>query len=102
LENEVGYHVGAQKYTDKALWELSAYPNNCTIGIELCHKNWDGEFTPETLKAAKELILELCERYNLGRTNVYRHYDITGKECPRYFVAHEDQWVNFLESLEQV
>jgi N-acetylmuramoyl-L-alanine amidase len=102
LENEVGYHVGAQKYTDRALRELSAYPNNCTIGIELCHTNWEGEFTDKTIMAAHELTRELCERYNLGRNNVYRHFDITGKECPRYFVTHEDQWVNFLKNLEQV
>jgi N-acetylmuramoyl-L-alanine amidase len=102
LESEVGYHAGAQKYTDRALRELSAYPNNCTIGIELCHTNWEGEFTDKTILAARELIRELCERYNLGRNNVYRHFDITGKDCPRYFVEHEDQWVNFLENLEQV
>jgi N-acetylmuramoyl-L-alanine amidase len=99
LENEMGYHVGAAKYTPRALTELSAYPNDCTLGIELCHINWDGEFTPETLKAAKRLILELCGRYKLGKDNIYRHYDITGKECPRYFVTHKDQWVNFLKNL---
>jgi N-acetylmuramoyl-L-alanine amidase len=99
LENEMAYHTGAARYSDIALKNLSSYPNNCTLGIELCHINWEGEFAPETLKAAKELTLELCERYNLGKNNVYRHYDITGKECPRYFVLHSDQWVNFLESL---
>jgi N-acetylmuramoyl-L-alanine amidase len=96
LETEVGYHVGANKYTERALKELSTYPNNCTLGIELCHINWDGEFKRETLQSARELILELCERYKLGRQNVYRHYDVTGKDCPKYFVIHEDQWEQFL------
>jgi N-acetylmuramoyl-L-alanine amidase len=96
LENEIGYHVGANQYTPRALDELSTYPNDCTIGIELCHINWEGEFTPETLKAAKELILDLCERYSLGKNNIYRHYDITEKECPRYFVVNPDQWDKFL------
>jgi N-acetylmuramoyl-L-alanine amidase len=58
LENEIGYHVGAQKYTDRALRELSTYPNNCTIGIELCHTNWEGEFTDKTILAAYELTRE--------------------------------------------
>jgi N-acetylmuramoyl-L-alanine amidase len=98
----MGYHVGADKYTDRALKELSSYPNNCTIGIELCHTTWEGEFTPETLKSAGELVVDLCGRYGLGRGNVYRHFDITGKDCPRYFVAHEDQWLDFLESLKQI
>jgi N-acetylmuramoyl-L-alanine amidase len=99
LENEIGYHVGAQPkdYKARAIKELSSYPNNCTIGIELCHTNWDCEFTALTLKAAKELILELCERYGLGRGNIYRHYDITGKDCPRFFVKHGDEWEKFLD-----
>ena len=99
LENEVGYHVGAQKYTDRAVKELSSYPNNCTIGIELCHINWEGEFTAAALASAKELILELCERYSLGRKNVYRHFDITGKDCPRFFVQNQDKWENFLNDI---
>ena len=24
-----------------------------------------------------------------------RHYDVTGKDCPRYFVQHEDAWETF-------
>jgi N-acetylmuramoyl-L-alanine amidase len=96
LENEVGYHVGASNYTDKAKNELSTYPNNCTLGIELCHIDWDGEFTEKTLQACKELILELCERYNLGEKNVYRHFDITGKDCPKLFVKNPDKWDEFL------
>ena len=95
LENEVGYHVGADKYKEKAVAELSTYPNNCTLGIELCHLNWDGEFAIQTLQSCKELILELCERYSLGRNNVYRHFDITGKDCPRYFL-NENLWEQFL------
>jgi N-acetylmuramoyl-L-alanine amidase len=96
LENEAGYHVGAQTYTPRALKELSGYPNSCTLGIELCHTNWEGEFTEKTLAAAKELILELCERHTLGKGNIYRHFDITGKECPRYFVRYTDKWEEFL------
>jgi N-acetylmuramoyl-L-alanine amidase len=102
LENEVGYHAGAERYSDIALKNLSSYPNNCTLGIELCHTNWEGEFTPETLQSAKELVLELCERYGLGRENIYRHFDITGKDCPRYFVNRPEAWEQFLDGLKQV
>jgi N-acetylmuramoyl-L-alanine amidase len=65
LENEIGYHVGAVKYSDIALQKLSSYPNNCTLGIELCHIDAAGQFTGETLQSARELVLELCERYSL-------------------------------------
>jgi N-acetylmuramoyl-L-alanine amidase len=97
LENEVGYHAGANKYTGRAVKELSPYPNNCTIGIELCHVNWEGEFMEATLNSAKELILGLCERYKMGRDNIYRHFDVTGKDCPRYFVRNPKEWENFLK-----
>jgi N-acetylmuramoyl-L-alanine amidase len=99
LENEMGYHVGADKYTDRALKELSSYPNNCTIGIELCHTNWEGEFTDATLFSARELTFELCERYKLGQEKIYRHFDITEKICPKWFVNNEQQWVDFLNSV---
>jgi N-acetylmuramoyl-L-alanine amidase len=110
LETETGYHVGAARYSKLAVQNLSTYPNNCTLGIELCHPAeldatgkkitndalWRGEFLPQTLEAATELIKELLERYSLGSENIYRHYDITGKDCPRYFVRNEDEWVKFL------
>ena len=38
----------------------------------------------------------LCDLYGLdGKTDVIRHYDVIGKECPRYFVQHEDAWAKF-------
>jgi N-acetylmuramoyl-L-alanine amidase len=112
LETEMAYHVGAAQYSPLALKPLSAYPNNCTLGIELCHpaeldgagnkmKNdalWRGEFLPVTLDAAIILIKELLDRYGLGREDIYRHYDITGKDCPRYFVRNEGAWVEFLNA----
>jgi N-acetylmuramoyl-L-alanine amidase len=109
LENEMGYHVGANKYTDIAVKKLSTYPNNCTIGIELCHpaeydsegkkitdpSKWIGKFTDLVLDSAAELVSELCERYNLRPDDIYRHYDITGKDCPRYFVNNLEAWKMF-------
>jgi N-acetylmuramoyl-L-alanine amidase len=95
----MAYHVGANKYTPRALAELSNYPNNCTLGIELCHINWEGEFTDATLAAAMYLVKNLCYKYKLARSNVYRHFDITGKDCPHYFVSHEDAWENFLDKI---
>ena len=37
----------------------------------------------------------LCEKYGLTQENVIRHYDVTGKICPKYFVEHEDAWKQF-------
>lgn len=93
---ERAYHVGAPKYTETALEKLSSYPNNCTLGIELCHPDSSGRFTPETLDSAAALAAKLCRFFNLEPEKaLFRHYDITGKNCPKYFVNHEAEWQLF-------
>lgn len=83
-EDEMGYHVGAKKYSSKALQGLSDYPNDCTIGIEIC-VNEDGNFD-ETWKNAVALSADICRRHGWTGYDLWRHYDITGKDCPRFFV----------------
>jgi N-acetylmuramoyl-L-alanine amidase len=93
---EMAYHVGAKKYTPEALSRLGHYPNNCTIGIELCHPGDEGSFTPDTLSAARELCALLCIQSDLDPLNdIWTHYAITGKLCPRWFVAHPDRFEDF-------
>ena len=83
-ENEMGYHVGAKVYTPMALAKLSTYPNNCTIGIEMC-VNVDGSFQVMYQRTV-ELTASILKRYGWGVEQLWRHYDITGKNCPAFFV----------------
>jgi N-acetylmuramoyl-L-alanine amidase len=98
-DKEVCYHVGADTYTNEALRRLSSYPNNCTIGIELCHPNSDGKFTAVTLQSCQGLISSLLLKYGLSKEDVWRHFDVTKKVCPKYFVEHTDEWDAFRESI---
>jgi hypothetical protein len=50
----MAYHVGAKNYTPEALGRLGHYPNNCTVGIELCHPKADGAFTPDSFLPGRE------------------------------------------------
>ena len=93
--DEWAYHVGAMTYKDEAIRKLSGYPNNCTIGIELCHPDWSGKFTEQTMKSAIELTAWLLRKYNLSCDCIFRHYDITGKDCPRFFVHNKNEWESF-------
>lgn len=34
-------------------------------------------------------------KFDLTEEDVIRHYDVTGKICPKYFVDHEDEWEEF-------
>ena len=29
-----------------------------------------------------------------------RHYDVTGKICPKYYVDHPDKWEEFLQDVD--
>jgi N-acetylmuramoyl-L-alanine amidase len=94
--SEIAYHVGATFYTDLALKNLSTYPNNCTIGVELCPVDWAGNFSDGTYQQAIELFKVLIGQYSLNpATNIYRHYDITGKDCPHLFVTNPECFADF-------
>ncbi|MEE1085637.1 MAG: peptidoglycan recognition family protein [Schaedlerella sp.] len=79
-------------------WELayaSNERNDDTISIECCHPDETGEFTDETYRSIVQLTAYLCAKYNLDEDVVIRHYDVTGKICPKYFVENEDAWEQF-------
>lgn len=69
--------------------------NTNSIGVDViatklnkksCSANDNDWYVTEgTWKNATMLIAELCVNYNIPITNVVRHYDVTGKLCPRQF-----------------
>jgi len=74
--------------------------NNYSISIENCHPDWTGKFTESTLNSMIELSYNLCKKYNLNPINdLIRHYDITRKDCPRWFVNNPDEWNKFKQSI---
>ena len=77
----------------------SNYRNKDTISIECCHPDKSGKFTKETYQSLQKLVRALIDTYSLDKDNVIRHYDITQKACPKYFVDNPKQWQEFLNSL---
>ena len=78
-ENEVAYHASSA--------------NNYSIGIEVCHPDNTGKYTNLAYNALIELLVDLCKRYKLEPTQaIIRHYDVSGKECPKYYVRCVDEW----------
>lgn len=69
--------------------------NADTISIEVCHPDETGAFTPETYETLVELTAWLVKSCQLDTDHIIRHYDVTGKDCPRYFVQNEAAWVQF-------
>ena len=75
--------------------------NSDTISIECCHPDETGKFYDSTYQSLVELTAYLCREFALKPDAVIRHYDVTGKICPKYFVDHEDAWKTFLNDVEQ-
>ncbi|MGB8453965.1 MAG: peptidoglycan recognition family protein [Anaerocolumna sp.] len=66
--------------------------NNDTISIECCHPDETGKFNDKTYNSLISLVAWLCCEYNLDKDDIIRHYDVSGKLCPLYYVDHEDAW----------
>lgn len=93
-DDEVAWHVGAKRYTAVGLKlsQMPYSPNYFLIGIEMC-VNKDGVWS-KTYQNTLELVEYLLKKYKLTVDDVYRHYDITGKACPRMMVDESD-WKKF-------
>ena len=82
-----------------------AYASNTrnadTVSIEVCHPDETGEFNPETYERLTELTAWLCSTFELDPAeDVIRHYDVTGKICPKFYVENEDAWQTLLADVE--
>lgn len=74
--------------------------NNDTVSIECCHIDETGQFNQQTYDSLVELTAYLLGKFRLTTDAVIRHYDVTGKMCPLYYVEHEDAWQQFLEDVD--
>ena len=77
------------------LWEKSAasnWRNSDTISIEVCHPDDTGKFNDTTYDAVIKLTSWLLKELGLDESAVIRHYDITEKLCPLYYVENGDAW----------
>lgn len=94
-DNYVAYHCGAKKYYH------SICRNTNSIGIEMCDtkKNGKHDVTEKTLANTIELAKIIMKKYNIPLSNVVRHYDVTHKLCPAYFVNDLTAWQNFKNKL---
>lgn len=74
--------------------------NDYTVSIEVCHPDDTGKFDDATMESLEQLVAWLCETFSLDPAeDVIRHYDVTGKICPKYYVENEDAWLAFREDV---
>ena len=86
------------------LWEKSAasnHRNGDTISIEACHPDESGRFNNETYNSVIKLSAWLCNEFGLDEKDIIRHYDITEKICPKYYVENPDEWKNLKKDVKE-
>ena len=85
------------------LWERSAASNDRnkdTISIEVCHPDGTGKFNDATYTSVVKLTAWLLKETGLSGDDVIRHYDVTGKLCPIYYVNNPDKWEAFKKDVK--
>lgn len=96
LDGEIIQCIPINEWSAASNWR-----NNDTISIEVCHPDETGKFKKKTYSSLVKLVAWLENVCDIDESHVIRHYDITKKECPRYFVQHEDKWKTFKKNVEK-
>lgn len=103
-DDYIAWSVGGKKYSNAHITGGGTLHGICTnsnsISIELCDNIKDGkiEASEKTLSNAIELTRDLMKKYNIDISHVVRHFDVTGKICPAYFVDNE-KWANMKDRI---
>lgn len=72
--------------------------NRRTIGIEICYSKSGGARFDNAEKNAAKYIATLLKEYGWTLSNVYRHKDWSGKNCPHRTMANG--WERFLNMIQ--
>lgn len=103
----VAWSVGGGRYKNYKSTGGAKYYWKCTntnsISIEMCDTIKDGKImaSEKTMQNTAELVKTLMAKYNVPIENVIRHFDVTGKACPAYFVD-QNAWNGFKARLSTV
>ena len=67
----------------------------------MCHPDITGEFSVPSYNSLVKLLVWLCQEYNLDEDNIIRHYDVTGKNCPKFYVEHPEEWAQLKQYVKE-
>lgn len=98
-ENEVAYH--AHDNNRCYISALAPNANLTAIGVEMCIDK-SGKITDATFENAAQLVAQLVKKYGLTTDRIYRHYDITGKNCPAPWVSDSSQLPKFRARVKEI
>jgi len=96
--DEVAYHAndGGRCYPK----ELGDNANFTTIGVEMC-VDANMNITEKTFQNTVDIVVQLCKLFGLSAKNLYRHFDITGKNCPAGWVKNPKEFERFKKTVQE-
>jgi N-acetylmuramoyl-L-alanine amidase len=103
--DEVAYHANEKPCKISSLQATASYykgggANLCTIGIEMCVEK-DGTIHADTIARCVDIVAQLCKTYKLDPLkDIYRHFDITGKNCPAPWVTDSSKFTKFKKDVD--
>lgn len=93
--DERAYQCGSsQPYLSDAIEAFGAYPNDTTIGIEMCIEE-DGSIHEDTFQNAADLVVHLIQTEGFPNT-IFTHKGVVGwKDCPLPWVKDPAEFERF-------
>jgi len=99
--DEVAFHANesGKSKISKLNGSTDEFPNGnaniYTIGVEMCTMKGKLDVSEKVEKNTVDIVAQLLNKFDLSADDIYRHYDITGKDCPKPFVSDTDRWKEF-------
>lgn len=66
--------------------------NSHIINIEVCYDDPAGRFELDTIANLRRIVKYLMREFRIPAEKVVRHFDLTGKKCPWYYVDNPREW----------
>lgn len=101
-DNYIAWHCGGGIQGSGGHSFYGKCKNTNSIGIEICDDLKNGVIYPsaKTIENVLALTKALMKKYNVPKSNVIRHFDVTGKHCPAYWVDDAKWKSEFLNKLD--
>ncbi|MEK4662813.1 N-acetylmuramoyl-L-alanine amidase [Priestia sp. FSL H7-0729] len=97
-DDELAYHCGSATYTKEALAKLGTYPNNSTVGIEMCIEK-DGSIHEDTFNNVVDLAVYLIRERGFPPV-FFTHKEVVGwKECPLPWIKQPSEYERFKQAV---
>ncbi len=84
--NEIAFHAGEY--------------NKDHLGILYCYTSNEGKMTESGYKSMVALCAKLCKDNKLSASDVHMHYEMTGRNCPAYYVNNTESWQTFIKDVD--